>query len=74
MTIDVMVNGAKRGTVPGGDDYGACALLNALRHANVIGAIAEREIISITLWPDKRIDIATGGHAPANFHLRESTK
>ena len=70
MTIDVMVNGAKRGTVPRDAD----AISNALQHANVLGAIADREIISITLWPDKRIDIAPGGHAPANFHLRESTK
>ena len=70
MMIDVMVNGAKRGTVPGGAD----AISSALQHANVLGAIAQREIISITLWPDKRIDIATGGYAPANFHMRESTK
>ena len=70
MTIDVMVNGAKRGEVPGDAD----AVANALRYPNVIHAIAEREIISVTLWPDKRIDVATGGYAPANFHMRESTK
>ena len=73
MTIDVMVNGAKRGTVPDAPDV-ADALAGALQHENVRRAIADREIISITLWPSKRIDIATGGHAPANFHMRESTK
>jgi len=79
MTIDVMVDGQKRGTVPGDIDV-VGVLRDALRHENVNRAIGDREIVSIALVSDKRIDIMTGGSAPwglaqsANFHMRESTK
>jgi len=79
MTIDVMVDGQKRGTVAGDGGTGL-DIVDALQHENVKRAIGGRDIVGIALVSATSIDIMTGGSAPwglakpANFHMRESTK